>query len=132
MGLTLDTGHLIMAGENPAHSVAMVGAAGRLFGMQLSDGHQRLGAEDGLMFGSVHPRMALEVVAWLRKTRYSGHVYFDTFPRNEDPVREAELNIRTFKALWGKAQSLDAAGVDGLLARHDAMGAMEMLEAMGL
>ena len=35
-GLTLDVGHLLMAGENPAQSVAMVGAAGKLFGMQVS------------------------------------------------------------------------------------------------
>lgn len=34
-GLTLDVGHLLMAGENPAQSVAMVGAAGRLFGLQV-------------------------------------------------------------------------------------------------
>ncbi len=33
---------------------------------QLCDGHSRLGAEDGLMFGSVHPVMALEVVFWLQ------------------------------------------------------------------
>ena len=36
MGLTLDTGHLIMAGENPAHSIAMATAAGMLFGLQVN------------------------------------------------------------------------------------------------
>ena len=46
-GLTLDTGHLKMAGENPAQSAAMVMAAGRLFGMHLNDGHSRIGADDG-------------------------------------------------------------------------------------
>ena len=34
-GLTLDIGHMIMAGENPAQSVAMVGRAGKLFGVQV-------------------------------------------------------------------------------------------------
>ena len=29
-----------------------------------------------------------QVVRWLQKANYSGHVYFDTFPLNEDPVRE--------------------------------------------
>ena len=37
-GLTLDFGHLLMCGENPAQSVAMVGRAGKLFGVQLNDG----------------------------------------------------------------------------------------------
>jgi hypothetical protein len=38
---------MLMAGENPAHSAAMVAAAGKLFGMHLNDGHSRVGAEDG-------------------------------------------------------------------------------------
>lgn len=45
MGLTLDIGHCLMAGENPAQSAAMVGSRGKLFGVQLNDGYQRLGAE---------------------------------------------------------------------------------------
>ena len=35
MGLTLDIGHLLMAGENPAQSIAMAGQAGLLFGLQV-------------------------------------------------------------------------------------------------
>jgi hypothetical protein len=67
MGLTLDLGHLLMAGENPAQSVVMAGAAGKLFGLQLGDGHSRIGAEDGLAFGSVNGRAALELVYWLQR-----------------------------------------------------------------
>jgi len=132
MGLTLDVGHCLAAGENPAQSVAMVGQRGKLFGMQLNDGYQRLGAEDGLMFGSVHPRMALELVYWLRKTQYKGHVYFDTFPRNEDPVREAEYNIRRFKKLWQRAAQLEEEKVERLLAKHDAVASLELLEQLGI
>jgi sugar phosphate isomerase/epimerase len=56
LGLTLDLGHLLLAGENPGQSVAAVAAAGRLWGLHLNDAHVRLGAEDGLPFGSVNPR----------------------------------------------------------------------------
>jgi hypothetical protein len=119
--------------------------------MQLGDGHSRLGAEDGLALGSVHAAGALETVLWLRKMNYSGVVYFDTFPRNEDPVREAEFNIRRFKSLWERAGRLldgtvggsvarggeagrrggGGGGIDALLARHDAMGSQELLEQLG-
>jgi len=129
-GLTLDIGHMLMAGENPAQSVALVGGAGKLFGVQCNDGHAKLGAEDGLMFGSVHSYGALEFIRWLQKVRFDGHIYFDTFPRNEDPVREAEYNIRRVKALWAKAARLTDAGIDELLAKHDAMGALELLEKL--
>lgn len=60
MGLTLDVGHMLMAGENPGQSIAMVGS--KLFGIQLNDGYTRLAAEDGMMFASVHPTMALEIM----------------------------------------------------------------------
>ena len=87
MGLTLDIGHCLMAGENPAQSVAMVGRKDKLFGVQCNDGYGRLGAEDGLMFGSVNPRMALEFCLWLQKVGYDGHIYFDTFPgRKRSPL----------------------------------------------
>ena len=110
----------------------MVGARGKLFGVQLNDGYTRLGAEDGLAFGSVHPLLALEFIATLQKYNYDGHLYFDTFPRNEDPVRECEYNIRRVKALWRQAEALSAAGVDALLAKHDAMGVLELLEKLAL
>ena len=128
-GLTLDFGHLLAAGENPAQSLAMVAGAGKLFGLQIGDGHSRLGAEDGLAFGSVHGAAALELVFWLRTTGYEGHVYFDTFPRNEDPVREAEHNIRRFKALWDRAVQLERnSEVRGALLEYDAMTTLELLE----
>jgi xylose isomerase len=104
-GLTLDVGHLLMAGENPAQSAALVGGAGKLFSIQLNDAHVRLGAEDGLAFGSVGSVAALELVAWLKKVRYEGHLYYDTFPRKENPVREAEYNIRRFKVCLEKEKS---------------------------
>lgn len=130
MGLTLDLGHCLAAGENPAQSIAMVGGAGKLFGLQLNDGYQRLGAEDGLIFGSVHPLIALEVCFWLQKVRFDGHVYFDTFPRNEDPVREAAYNIRAFKRFWAQAQLLRAEGVESCMRAHDALGTLELMERL--
>ena len=73
-GLTLDVGHMLMAGENPAQSAALVGSRGKLFGLQFNDGYSRLGAEDGLMFGSVHHGMALELVRWLQKAQHNNIV----------------------------------------------------------
>ncbi|KAL4426410.1 hypothetical protein ABPG77_004704 [Micractinium sp. CCAP 211/92] len=129
-GLTLDVGHLLMAGENPAQSAAMVGAAGKLFGLQLNDAHVKLGAEDGLAFASVNPTAALELMLWLQRSRPQGlHLYFDTFPRKEDPVREAEYNIRRVRTLWARAARLAAAGIGRFADSHDALGALELLEA---
>ena len=111
-------------------AVHCVCPAGKLFGVQLNDGHAKLGAEDGLMFGSVHSNMALEFLRGLQEVKFDGHIYFDTFPRNEDPVREAAYNIRRVKTLWAKAARLTREGVAEHLKKHDALGSLEMLEAM--
>ena len=125
MGVTIDIGHCLMANENPAQSIALLGP--KLFGVHLNDGPSN-GGEDGLMFGSVHSAMSVEVMYWLQRVGYSGHLYFDTFPRNEDPVRECETNIRRAKSLWERSERLKAAGVDSLLLRHDALGSASMLD----
>ena len=128
-GLTLDVGHMLMSGENPGQSIAMVGK--KLFGVQLNDGYTRLAAEDGLMFGSVHPSMALEIMYQLRKIDFDGHLYFDTFPQRSDPVAEAEYNIRRVKAFYKAAGRLlleNRERLQEIQAAHDAVGALEMVD----
>eukprot|EP00438_Fugacium_kawagutii_P032277 Skav215202 [mRNA] locus=scaffold2331:85908:86899:- [translate_table: standard] len=120
-----------MAGENPAQSVAMTGWQTGLDFFCANAVHPRLGAEDGLAFASVHPVAALELVLWLRRVNYTGSIYFDTFPKNEDPVREAELNIRRFQGLWEKAEKMDEE-VKKMQEQHDAMEIMEFLDRLSV
>jgi len=130
MGLTLDVGHMLMAGENPGQSIAMVGRRGKLFGIQLNDGFTRLAAEDGLMFGSVHPSMALEIMYQLHRTNFAGHFYFDTFPQRTDPIKEAECNIRRVKRFWKAAsEGIDEVVLQKIHDEHDAVGALELVDA---
>ena len=128
MGLTLDFGHCLMATENPGQSAALAGQEGKLFGVQLNDGFVKPGSEDGLALGTVHPLMTLEFIYWLQRFDYQGHIYFDTFPKNEDPVREAEYNIRRFCKWWKQASSLDEKGIKEMLVKMDTMGILELLE----
>jgi sugar phosphate isomerase/epimerase len=127
-GLTLDVGHMLMSGENPGQSIAMVGRLGKLFGIQLNDGYTRLAAEDGLMFGSVHPSMALEIMYQLRRIQFDGHMYFDTFPQRTDPVLEAEYNIKRVKRYWKAAGAIDPARLEEIMREHDAIGALELVD----
>lgn len=128
MGLTLDMGHMLMAGENPAQSIAMVGD--KLFGIQLNDGYTRLAAEDGMMFGSVHPAMALEAIYQLQQIKggFQGHLYFDTFPQRTDPVKEGEFNIQRVKDFWRAASSMNRTALRRIMDEHDAIGALNMID----
>jgi len=88
-----------------------------------------LAAEDGLMFGSVHPSMALEIMYQLYKTRFTGHLYFDTFPQRSDPVKEAEYNIKQVKRFWYAAKYvIDDSLLEKITNEHDAIGALELVD----
>ncbi|QDZ18423.1 ribokinase xylose isomerase [Chloropicon primus] len=129
MGLTLDVGHMILAGENPAQSVELVGRANKLFGIQLGDAYSRLGAEDGLAFGSTNPIAALELMYWLQEVDYRGIYYFDTFPENEDPKRECQHNIRRARHLYKRAREARRQGTLPQLQRaHDALSILQLLQ----
>ena len=128
MGLTLDVGHMLMAGENPGQSIALAGTKSKLFGVQLNDGYTRLAAEDGMMFGSVHPGMALEIMYYLQMVNFKGHLYFDTFPQRTDPVKEAEYNIKRVKQFWKAAEMLESLGVRDIQKTHDALRALKMVD----
>lgn len=125
MGLTLDVGHMLMSGENPGQSIAMAGT--KLFGIQLNDGYTRLAAEDGMMFASIHPSIALEIMYQLRRIGFSGHFYFDTFPQRTDPILEAEYNIARVKAFWRAAEKMNQTKVDQAMREHDAIAANELV-----
>ena len=117
-----------MATENPGQSVALAGQEGKLFGVQLNDGFVKPGCEDGLALGTVHPFMTLEFIYWLQRFDYQGHIYFDTFPKNEDPIREAEYNIRRFRKLWKQAIHLNEKGIKEMLCKKDTMSILELME----
>jgi hypothetical protein len=100
----------------------------KLFGIQLNDGYTRLAAEDGMMFGSIHPTIALEIMYQLHVINFQGHLYFDTFPQRSDPVKEAEYNIKAAKRFWKASQRMIRAGkLDEIVQSHDAIAALDLI-----
>ena len=118
LAVTLDFAHMLMAHENPAQSLAVTLAQGKLTGLQLNDGWGA--ADDGLAFGSVTLTQALEALFYLVRDGYAGTYYFDTDPIRENPVRECEVNIARTKQLLAVAERLVA---DGQVPNADAMAA---------
>lgn len=108
LAVTLDFAHMLMAHENPAQSIAVTLAQGRLKGLQLNDGWGA--ADDGLALGSVTLAQTLEALFYLVRDGYAGTYYFDTDPIRENPIRECEVNIARTKHLLGIAEQLVAGG----------------------
>jgi xylose isomerase len=108
LAVTLDFAHMLMAHENPAQSIAVTLAQGKLKGLQLNDGWGA--ADDGLALGSVSLAQTLEALFYLVRDGYAGTYYFDTDPIRENPVRECEVNIARTKQLLTIAERLVAGG----------------------
>lgn len=125
LGITVDFAHSLMAGENPATVVRVAAAKNRLMGLHLNDAYGR--ADDGLVVGSIHPLQTIELLWHLQSAGYGGHIYFDTFPRLEDPVREAELNIRQLRRFWDIARGIDSGRVASAFATQDPLVALSLV-----
>lgn len=120
VGVTLDFGHLLMAGENPAQSAALCLKDGNMFGLQLNDSHGA--ADDGLLVGSIHLPETIELAYYLIRENYTGTYYFDTDPVRENPIRECEMNIERMNHILDKAEKLAKFSPTG-----DALASSELL-----
>ena len=131
-GVTLDVCHGLMIGESPAAAATLALRGNLLFGVHLNDGHGR--ADDGLAVGSVHPWHTLELLAELRRHRYDGTIYFDTFPTHLDPAAECEQNIAFVLRCDEALDRLEVPGISDELAaareRHDALAVQRLLRAV--
>tara|TARA_Y100001970_G_scaffold283783_1_gene399773 strand:+ start:8262 stop:9227 length:966 start_codon:yes stop_codon:yes gene_type:complete len=97
LGVTIDFAHILYSNEQPALVAALIDKHSQILGLHLNDGYGK--RDDGLMVGSVHQLATIELLYNIRKSKYHGPIYFDTFPdtTNMDPIKECELNISTVK-----------------------------------
>lgn len=125
LGVTIDVAHMLMKKEAPAMAAALLLQQQKLFTVHLNDSEGS--TDDGLMIGAVHPFKILELFYYLKKYTYDGIIYFDTFPKREDAVRETTMNL----AICHKMESLiDSMGLEKLgdiVKSQDAVAVMEML-----
>lgn len=126
LGVRLDFAHMLMARESPAQGAGLATHRGKLFGIDFNDGYGQL--DDGLMIGSMNVVETLEFLWYLQRSTFDGVVYFDTFPIREDPIAEANENVRRFRTMWNAASALDGDGaLSQAMADHDAIASQRLV-----
>ena len=119
VGVTMDTGHGFVAGENIADAVVLAKRAGnKLFHMHFNDNHGSW--DDDMIVGSVHSVVYVELLFWLRKTGYQGWLSMDQYPYREnavDAISESILWVKKFEAIVDKYYT----EIEKLLALNDAV-----------
>jgi len=105
VGVTIDTGHSFVAGENLAEAAALLSSADhKLFHMHFNDNYRFW--DDDMIVGSVHFVEFIELLFWLKELGYSGWYSMDQYPYREDAQG----------ALRGSVEFLQ--GIDAMLTPH--------------
>lgn len=125
VGATLDFCHMLMAGDQPAFGASLLLSQQKLWGVHLNDGYGRF--DDGLMVASVHPWETAEFLYYLLRYDYPGVIYFDTFPRREDPSAEAARNVAIVDRLLEKITAYGVENITDIVQTQDGIKSHELL-----
>lgn len=109
IGVTMDVGHALIAGECPAAEMAMAHDAGRLFYVHFNDNDRA--ADWDMLPASVHLWQTLETLHYVRRIGYEGWVAYDVFTRTEDNVAAI---ASTFEIMEDLEKLLDKMGNDNI------------------
>jgi xylose isomerase len=83
VGVTIDTGHSLVAGENVAEAAALLCShGGKLFHLHFNDNYRSW--DDDMIVGSVHLVEFVELWFWLKELGYQGWYSMDQYPYRED------------------------------------------------
>jgi xylose isomerase len=107
VGVLVDIGHALAAGENVAEAVALVSSYGKLDYLHLNDNYRTW--DDDMMVGAVHLVEYLELAYWLRRLDYQGWLTLDIFPYREDGVAAATQCREWMTAFF---RAVDRVGLD--------------------
>ena len=125
VGITLDYCHMLMKGENPAYGLAIAAERNKLYGVHMNDGHGL--NDDGLITGSITFIQTLEFIYYLKKFRYEGVIYFDTFPVREKGSDEVKRNIEIFERIEKLIEKIGMEEIEEIINSNDALKAQIIL-----
>jgi xylose isomerase len=106
LGVILDYGHALIAGENPAESAVLLNRYNRLFHIHLSDNYCK--TDDDMLIGSTTIWRTLEFFWHLQQMGYDGYYVLDIWPPRMDGVEATRKSVKRTLALWKIAESLPA------------------------
>lgn len=104
LGVILDYGHALIAGENPAESAALLNRYNRLFHIHLSDNYCK--TDDDMLIGGTTLWRTLEFFYQLQEIGYDGYYVLDIWPPRMDGIEATRVSVKRTLALWKLAETL--------------------------
>ncbi|WP_327581581.1 TIM barrel protein [Nonomuraea sp. NBC_00507] len=125
VGIVLDFGHSLLAGETPAEALQLVHRRGKLVSVELNDSWR--GWDDDLPVASVHLFETIEFLLAVRRIGWTEPVLLDQFAFREDPVRALSASITAIRRLEEVCDRIDLDELRAAQDRQDALAAQEVL-----
>ena len=128
LGMTLYICHMLMKHDNPAMYASIALNKGKLFGLHLNDGYCAM--DSGLIFGTVNLPQCIELIYYLKKYKYDGTLFFDTFPVREDAAKEVTQNINMVNKISTAIDKIGIEKIDEIISMNDGVEANKLLMNM--
>ncbi len=114
LGVTLDFGHALLAGERPAQAAVLLAQAKKLFYVHLND-NDRFGDWD-LIPGVYNIMEFIEFFYFLKKVGYTDDWYaYDVMPKEFNSVETFNLVMKITRRLESYAQEISDEDISGML-----------------
>ncbi|MFZ1995179.1 MAG: sugar phosphate isomerase/epimerase family protein [Solirubrobacteraceae bacterium] len=125
VGVLLDFGHSLYAGESPAAAAELCLSRDRLIDIDLNDNFRSW--DDDMAVGSVHFAETFEFLHTLRRAGWDKPWKLDQFPFREDPVAAATTSIRMIRGLLRLLDRIDTEAFEAARRRQDALAAQRLI-----
>jgi len=126
LGVTLDFGHALLAGERPAQSLALLARAGRLFYVHLNDNDRNWDWD--MLPGAFHLWEFVEFLYYLEEVGYTDDWYaFDVMSKEMDTAETFSAVVHLTRRLEVLASRIDRDQMADLTARRNPIRALRYL-----
>ncbi len=126
LGVTLDLGHALLAGERPAQSVAMLARAGKLFYVHLNDNDRNWDWD--MIPGAFNVWDTVEFLYYLQEVGYTDDWYaYDVMSKEIDTVETFNVVIRLTRKLERLAGRIDRAQMGEIMVARNPARALDYL-----
>jgi xylose isomerase len=105
VGVALNFAHALLAGENPAESIAFLSRANKLFQVYFTDSYRVW--DDMMIPGSVHTWELMEALFYLKTTKYKGFITLEMMAQRVDPLQACQIGAGNIGIFWKKLEKID-------------------------
>jgi len=127
VGVTMDMGHALLAGESTTQAASLLAQMDKLFLVHVNDNYRNWDWD--MIAGSVNPWDMVELMLYLDEIAYHGWLTSDVAPFRLDPIKTCSATYRSL--VWAE-RLIDKAGREELrrtIREGDPIDALQLLQS---